>query len=159
MEIGRKIYYDTETGTILWDKGELTGFVHETTIEEDYPNGIPTNLGVIQLAYGERSTEFRDFGSMRVINGQLVVYPRLSIETEFTTIPADGVTVTRIAALVADSTYTGVIHFSVDGEQWFPVNANNGVAIFEFASEIAGNYTILARNDLYGVNGIGVGVE
>ena len=57
--IGRKIYYGKSNGIILWDKGEMSGSVVETTLEQDkeiFP--ILTlitseELGVKQLNYGE----------------------------------------------------------------------------------------------------------
>jgi hypothetical protein len=64
MDIGRKIYYEKSNGVVIWDKGEMTGAVQETTLEEDML-AVPTltliapeQLGVRHLAYGELATEF-----------------------------------------------------------------------------------------------------
>lgn len=64
MDIGRKIYYEKTNGVIIWDKGEMTGDVQETTLEEDkiampILGLIPEDqLGIKQLAYGELADQF-----------------------------------------------------------------------------------------------------
>lgn len=65
MDIGRKIYYGKSNGLIIWDKGEMTGSVVETTFEEDKIT-MPilsliheTELGILQLAYGQFEEEFK----------------------------------------------------------------------------------------------------
>lgn len=64
MDIGRKIYFEKANGVVIWDKGEMSGDVVETTLEQDREimpvlNLIEANqLGVLQLAFGEYSQEF-----------------------------------------------------------------------------------------------------
>jgi len=64
MEIGRKIYYEKTNGVVIWDKGEMSGSVVETTFEEDiiaFPMLtliLPEQLGIKQLAYGELAANF-----------------------------------------------------------------------------------------------------
>ena len=65
MQIGRKIYYGKSNGLIIWDKGEMSGNVRETTFEED-KQVMPilalvaeNELGVLQLTYGEYLNEFQ----------------------------------------------------------------------------------------------------
>jgi hypothetical protein len=83
VNIGRRIYYEVETGIVLWDKGEMSGNVFETTVEEDI-NTNPAlqnkNIDYIDLAYGERSEEFKNIGSMKIVDGKLVIYPKFNIE-------------------------------------------------------------------------------
>lgn len=65
MDIGRKIYYAKYSGVIIWDKGEMSGAVHETTFAEDCEampilalvndNGM---LCVVQLDYGAYAEQF-----------------------------------------------------------------------------------------------------
>ncbi|MEK5640539.1 MULTISPECIES: hypothetical protein [Paenibacillus] len=57
-QIGRKIYFDKETGNVLLDTQEHVGFVVETTEEQDYESYLalkgrnPETVGVIKLEYG-----------------------------------------------------------------------------------------------------------
>jgi hypothetical protein len=63
-DIGRKIYYEKTNGVVLWDKGEMSGNVVETTLEEDKISMptltliAPEQLGIKQLAYGELAEQF-----------------------------------------------------------------------------------------------------
>lgn len=72
MEIGRKIYYEKANGVIIWDKGEMSGSVVETTFEEDKVampllTLIPeTELGVKQLNYGDYADEFSRVRAYRI---------------------------------------------------------------------------------------------
>lgn len=66
MQIGRKIYYEKANGIVIWDKGEMTGDVIETTLEQDIQT-MPViglldseQLGILQLAYGELVTSFNN---------------------------------------------------------------------------------------------------
>ena len=66
MDIGRKIYYAKDSGVVIWDKGEMSGAVRETTFAEDCEvipilalvndNGM---LGVVQLDYGAYAEQFK----------------------------------------------------------------------------------------------------
>lgn len=64
MNIGRKIYYEGSNGIVIWDKGEMSGDVKETTFEEDCATMPiltkidPAQLRVKQLEYGELSVQF-----------------------------------------------------------------------------------------------------
>lgn len=64
--IGRKIYFEKTNGVIVWDKGEMSGNVEETTLYEDKVNvpllnilDIKGQLGILQLNYGDYSTNFQ----------------------------------------------------------------------------------------------------
>lgn len=66
MQIGRKIYYDLETGNIIIDTGERSGSVVETTVEQDFvtyaalAERVPSTVGCLQLDYGEFAQEFAE---------------------------------------------------------------------------------------------------
>jgi hypothetical protein len=72
MNIGRKVYYEKTNGVVLWDKGEMSGAVHETTLKQDIisvpalslvPEG---QLGVVQFAYGAYAEEFATSRGFRI---------------------------------------------------------------------------------------------
>lgn len=72
MQIGRKIYYDTNTGNIIVDTGEKIGSVTATTIEQDID--VYTDLSirnrdtfdVLELPYGAYSQDFAECNGYRV---------------------------------------------------------------------------------------------
>ena len=58
MDIGRKIYYGKSNGLVIWDKGEMTGNVIPTTLEQDM-GAMPVlgllpseEIGVVEFEYG-----------------------------------------------------------------------------------------------------------
>ena len=61
MNIGRKIYYAKSNGLIVWDKGEMSGSVVQTTFEQDKVTMpilamLPTEeIGVLEFEYGAGS--------------------------------------------------------------------------------------------------------
>lgn len=72
MDIGRKIYFEKTNGVIIWDKGEITGNVRETTLQEDI-EAMPvlslideSQLGVLQLEYGAYRVQFRSCRGYKV---------------------------------------------------------------------------------------------
>lgn len=56
--IGRRLYYLKTTGEVIQDTGERTGWVVETTVEQDFATYlalqelVPDTVGMIQLEYG-----------------------------------------------------------------------------------------------------------
>ena len=72
MDIGRKIYYDKATGDVLQDCGARMGSVIATTQAQDFQSFVSLQpylqsaVGIIQLAYDERSAEFQNMGSIHV---------------------------------------------------------------------------------------------
>ncbi|CAM3029842.1 hypothetical protein HP548_29425 [Paenibacillus taichungensis] len=56
--IGRRLYYLKTTGEVIQDTGERTGWVVETTVEQDFATylalqeRVPDTVGMIQLGYG-----------------------------------------------------------------------------------------------------------
>lgn len=56
--IGRRLYYLKTTGEVIQDTGERTGWVVETTVEQDFATylalqeRVPDKVGMIQLEYG-----------------------------------------------------------------------------------------------------------
>ena len=72
MEIGRKIYYEKSNGIVIWDKGEMSGDVVETTFAQDCEvmpiigTLDPSQLGVLQLHFGTLSQEFSECQGFKV---------------------------------------------------------------------------------------------
>lgn len=66
MEIGRRIYFDLATGNPIVDTGERSGFVVETTVEQDLAayavlaERVPSSVGIIQLEYGQFAQDFAE---------------------------------------------------------------------------------------------------
>lgn len=72
MNIGRRIYYEKDTGTIVLDTGERSGSVVETSVEEDFESysvlktQLRETIGVLQLNYGDYANEFVSCSSVRI---------------------------------------------------------------------------------------------
>lgn len=64
MEIGRRIYFDNRTGEILAEVGERSGFVRETTEEEDFSafkslsERNKDTVDFLKLEYGQYAEDF-----------------------------------------------------------------------------------------------------
>lgn len=65
--IGRKIYYEKNTGVIIYDTGERCGEnIKDSTIDEDFAYAIELkgknreNIGVIKLEAGQYNAEFAE---------------------------------------------------------------------------------------------------
>ncbi|MFE4713972.1 hypothetical protein ACFRAM_24315 [Paenibacillus sp. NPDC056722] len=72
MEIGRKIYYEKDTGNFIVDTGERSGDVVKTTWEQDFKTykalaeRVEKTVGVIELKYGAYKQDFMECSSYRV---------------------------------------------------------------------------------------------
>lgn len=72
MQIGRRIYYDKLTGSIVQVISERAGGVTETTIEQDFAayqslaERVPTSVGCMQLEYGQYEQDFAACNGYRV---------------------------------------------------------------------------------------------
>lgn len=72
MNIGRKVYYDKNTGNIILITSEMCGDVKETTIKEDFmiykalSERNPETVGCIKLEYGQYREEFMNATSISV---------------------------------------------------------------------------------------------
>lgn len=70
--IGKKIYYDINTGEVLLIMSEMGGEYRETTFEEDYNTYKVLNerlintIGCIQLEYGQYAEDFAQCNGYRV---------------------------------------------------------------------------------------------
>ncbi|NNV04771.1 hypothetical protein [Brevibacillus sp. MCWH] len=70
--IGKKIYYDINTGEVLLIMPEMCGEYRETTFEEDYNTYKVLNerlintIGCIQLEYGQYAEDFSQCNGYRV---------------------------------------------------------------------------------------------
>lgn len=81
MEIGRKIYFDLETGNIIVDTGERQGSVVPTTVEQDiaaYKDLSERVIGTyayIELAFGQLAQDFAESNGYRIIVGMIPELP------------------------------------------------------------------------------------
>lgn len=72
LKVGRKIFYDTLTGSVIQDTGEREGHVFPTTIEQDitaYPvlsERDRETFGVLELPFGAYEQDFKTCTSYRV---------------------------------------------------------------------------------------------
>lgn len=71
MNIGRRIFYDTMTGNVLVNTGERTGFVIETSVEQDIEAYLLSELNrekfdFIELKYGQYAQDFAECDGYRV---------------------------------------------------------------------------------------------
>lgn len=72
MRLGRKIYYDKQTGNVLVVTSEMVGDVFETTLEDDVKAFTSLNgrnfdsFGVIKLSYGQYAEDFMQCSGVRV---------------------------------------------------------------------------------------------
>lgn len=68
MEVGRKIYYEKNTGNVILNTGERSGDVVQTTDEEDFSTysalaeRVPETVGVIRLEYGAFASDYTEGG-------------------------------------------------------------------------------------------------
>lgn len=59
MKLGTKIYYEKLTGNIIFTRGDMQGFVVESTFDEDYENYVDLKkydkdkIGYLNLEYGQ----------------------------------------------------------------------------------------------------------
>ncbi|MGO4786772.1 hypothetical protein AB4124_04920 [Paenibacillus sp. 2KB_20] len=66
--IGRRLYYLKATGEVIQDTGERTGWVVETTLEQDFETyrslheRVPETVGMIQLEYGAYAEDYAQGG-------------------------------------------------------------------------------------------------
>lgn len=64
MNIGQKIYYEKETGNIIWVTSSRSGFAVETTKEQDFisykalSERDPETVDMIQLEYGAYDDDY-----------------------------------------------------------------------------------------------------
>ena len=72
MEIGRKIFYEKETGNVILDTGERKGSVIPTTVEQDIGSYSVLSernretFDVLELEYGQLSQDFGESNGYRV---------------------------------------------------------------------------------------------
>ncbi|WP_339259596.1 hypothetical protein MKZ12_07305 [Paenibacillus sp. FSL R5-0713] len=74
MNIGRRIYYDKTTGEVIFNTGERSGYVVETTIDQDFSTYTALlersrdSVGMVQLEYGDYASDFTEGGIVSRIN-------------------------------------------------------------------------------------------
>jgi len=70
--IGRRLYYDNQSGNIIVDTGERSGSVIETTTEQDFAAYValsernPDTVGCLKLEYGQYAEDFAQCNGYRV---------------------------------------------------------------------------------------------
>lgn len=154
MQIGRRIYYDLSTGNVVQDLGERQGSVYVTTVEEDFNTfpsliGLPIeSVGIIELTYGERYNEFLNMGSYHVdpATETLIIYPRLIVTQDKSTIQADGV---DTATLTVNTAGNEVVTFRVDGMDYLQ-NPTDGACSFSINSDLPGTIQVEIITEKYG---------
>lgn len=160
MQNGRKIYYDKATGNVITDIGESEGHVRETTEQEDYKSyavlfdRVPENVGSIRLEYGERINEFMNLGSMKVVNGILIIYPRMTVEVDKRTIQADGI---DAATITVNAAGNEVVVFAVGGVE-YPQSPLDGVSTFTIDSDLPGIIVVVITTEKYGTASVNIEV-
>jgi len=71
-KIGRRIYYELETGNIVLDTGESSGFVTERTVNQDFQEFTSLSqrnrecIGILSLEYGQYAQDFASCDGFRV---------------------------------------------------------------------------------------------
>ncbi|OKP67562.1 hypothetical protein A3842_28070 [Paenibacillus sp. P3E] len=72
MEIGMKVYFEKETGNVIFNTGERAGSVIPTTREQDFSfykalaERVAETVGVIELTYRQYAYEFSEAIGYRV---------------------------------------------------------------------------------------------
>jgi hypothetical protein len=165
MQVGRKIYYESPTGIIIWDKGEMSGDIRETTLADDktvFPElailDAAGSLGVLQLNYGARSDEFANLGTYNVDITQtppaLIIYPHFTMSASKTTITPDGVDTVTITIIVPGTAAAHPIVFTSSTGVTQTIDTVSGVATLTVTSISTERVTITATSDLYGSGSI-----
>jgi hypothetical protein len=161
MKIGRKIFYNQDTGEVIVSKGWMQGAVKELTLEQEkqyFPElNAVTIIGVKQLEFLEREDEFTNMGSLYVnpSTEELIIYPHFSLSIDKQQIQADGIDKTIIAITTQDDC---TVTFRVDGFESETLNTVNKSILYEFQSEVQGIYKITVSTELYGQDNIEIEV-
>lgn len=72
VQIGRRIFFDVQTGNVLVDTGERQGFVVPTTMEQDIltfkilSEILRETFDVLELKYGQYAQDFAECNGYRV---------------------------------------------------------------------------------------------
>ena len=149
MEIGRKLFYDGN-GKILKDTGERNGYVIETDHLTDFPEYDPSIHEVIELSYGERAEEIINRGGYEIINGELVIYPQVAIQSDKETILNDGTDNAIITAIVPEDITLVFTVFDTD----YSVDTVDGIGSLEVTTTALGEIVVNVDADKFGVNSV-----
>lgn len=72
MDIGRRVYYETETGNVIFVKEQASGETVQTTIEQDFrfysvlKERTQETVSVLELPYGAHEQDFKECNGYRV---------------------------------------------------------------------------------------------
>lgn len=152
MDIGRRLFYEKDTGKIIKDTFERSGDVIEKTFLEDFPSYDESIHGVIEFPYGHRKSEFANKGSYRIdlSNLEVVIYPKVRILSDKEEILTDNTDTAIVSANVQDDC---IVTFNVFGTD-YQVQSVNGVATLEVSTSVTGDIQVTATTNLYGTNSI-----
>lgn len=150
--IGRRLFYNLLDGLIIQDAGERQGDVIETSYLTDFPAYDVSIHGVIGLSYSERSEEFNNMGTYKVVNDQLVIYPKVAIQSDKQTILNDGVDTAIITATVTEDMTLVFTVFDTN----YSVDTVNGVGSLEVTTTAIGEITVSVVAGKFGSNAVTV---
>lgn len=146
MKLGKKLYFNSE-GKCIKEVGEMQGNIHPSTIEQDFHGNIQAYSDLIQLEYGQQ--EYINYGSIWLFNNELVIYPKIQINSDKETIISDGVEF-AIIQVTTQSIHNETITLSIpELNESVNIDIINGVGEFEFSSEIEGEYMLCIEHELY----------
>jgi hypothetical protein len=150
MKIGRRIFFDKSTGSIIIDSGQREGIVKKTNPIDDFPSYDSTKHGYIELLFDERIIEIDHKGTWEVnpSTKELVIYPRVGINKDKTSILSDGVDTATITATIPEDSS---ISFWVAGKEYIESTVN-GSASIPISSTVAGTMEIRVVTGKYGEN-------
>lgn len=147
MEIGKKLYFDSN-GKCIKEIGKRMGYVRLTTLEEDFEgNPIPFS-NLIQLEFGQNT--HIDYGSIWLIDGELISYPKVKMSADKNSIVSDGVELAIIQVITQPAHNESITLSIPELNESINFDITNGVGELEFLSEIEGDYTLIIEHELYG---------
>ncbi|MFZ5650150.1 MAG: hypothetical protein ACOY4I_04760 [Bacillota bacterium] len=156
MEIGRRVFYDKDTGVILAATAERKGDVVETSIMDDMriflPNTPPEEVECIELQYGELNDQIVEKHDWFVdlANKQIKIIPRIRIQVVPEQIPPDGMTDAVATVTLPYGILEGQIIFKINDSPPVAIDVVEGSAIFRFNTTIAGAYYVTATSNING---------
>jgi hypothetical protein len=158
MQVGKRLMY-REDGKVVRIYGDMMGLVYLPTEDEDMQSC--QSIGVIGrkcLRYEELSTEIENAGSCWVVNDEVIVYPKLTVETDKQQITSNGIEISNITVKCVDGLYNGSCNVYVNDVLVQSLFLSNGLLSIPFTSNVPGLYKIIINNELYGENSVMVEV-
>lgn len=72
MNVASRVYYELSTGNVILRTSERSGYVVDTTVEQDFESytelasRVPSTVGMLQLTYGQYQDDFNRTPDYRV---------------------------------------------------------------------------------------------